>query len=63
MTIIEALKSKKPFKRKDWEEWINYDPIKWNGWFHGIEDGFTWGSTTYDLYYEDFLAEDWEIND
>ena len=62
MTLKAALESGKPFKRKINEEWIHYDPIKYNGWFYGFEDGIEWGSTSLDLYYECLIAEDWEID-
>ena len=61
MTLKEALESGRPFKRKGDKEWINYDPIKYNGWFYGIKDGMEWGSTSLDLYYESLIGEDWEL--
>jgi hypothetical protein len=60
MTIQEALKSNKPFKRPHQFELTIYNPDKYNGWFyHEGEEEF--GSTSLDLYFEDLIADDWEI--
>lgn len=62
MTLKQVLESGKPFKRKGSKSsWIIYDPKKHNGWFYYINDGTKWGSTSLELYYEDLVADDWEV--
>ena len=60
MTIQEALKSGKPFKRPHQFEWTVYVSDKHNGWFYDEKDP-DMGSTSLDLYYEDLLADDWVV--
>ena len=57
MTIIEAIKSQKPFKR-----------AKWNGWFVVVGDRIceiggnqNRATTTLKLYVSDIVTDDWEI--
>jgi hypothetical protein len=47
MTIIEAIKSGKPFRRKGEERWVN-----------GTDSN---GGGSFATCYEDILADDWEI--
>ncbi len=62
MTIQEALKSGKPFRRLNQDEWTVYDPVKNNGWFYELGET-SWGSTDLSLYYKELLADDWEIKE
>lgn len=67
MTLIEAIKSLKPFKRPHSEEWSCWY-LPWTGPFKDLvncsyftHDGEF--STSIDLYAEDIAANDYEIQE
>ena len=64
MTIIEALKTGKPFKLPQSLNWTMYDPDRHNGWFYDSDEyGVEGGSTSLDLYYEDLISTKWSVKD
>lgn len=57
MTIIEAIKSGKPFRRIEEKDWMVVDD---DGYFKVLSDGLRDGMTTW-LFPESIIANDWEI--
>lgn len=70
MTIQEAIKSKRPFRRKAWElnsiryarkpRWIWADSIHFFEWYSNDDDFSSGREVDQLIYIEDILADDWE---
>lgn len=57
MNLLEAIKSGRPFRRKNWDLWTQV---------HGncvTQPGLTEGLRQAHMCYEDILADDWEIQE
>lgn len=72
VTLQEAMKSKKPFKNKNSDEYIVFQEAK-TGSFKDLVDcsyfiidclgDHPYFSTSLDLYYEEILSDEWEIKE
>jgi len=55
MNIIEAVRTGKPFKRKDWDNWWCFED-------GDLVDEYG-NSVGYSFKFDDFLADDWEVKE